>query len=130
MKKRTAGGHSFPSSLLCHVTFLTNTYISNTHTIRCAESRYFSKVAWLHRDDITSSWGGVSPSRLSQELYLSNSVTIEPLEVKIISILLYKNNNCPMLFCTFTIDKSSFLTTVTQKMFCVSLFSVKKVSDI
>ena len=39
-------------------------------------------------------------------------VTIDPLKVKIISILLYKNNNRPMLFCTFTIDSSSFLTTV------------------
>ena len=37
---------------------------------------------------------------------------IDPPEVKIISILLYKNSNCPMLFCTFTIDNSLFLTTV------------------
>ena len=29
-------GHSFSSSLLCHVT-LGNTYISNTHTLRCAD---------------------------------------------------------------------------------------------
>ena len=53
-------------------------------------------------------------------------VTIDPLEVKIISILLYKNNNCPTLFYTFTIDNSSFLTTVKKKMICVSLFSVKE----
>ena len=39
-------------------------------------------------------------------------VTIDPLKVKIISILLYENHNRPMLFCTFTIDSSSFLTTV------------------
>ena len=53
-------------------------------------------------------------------------VTTDPLEVKIISILLYKNNNSPTLFCTFTIDNSSFLTTIKKKMSCVSLFSIKK----
>ena len=42
-------------------------------------------------------------------------VTIDPPEVKIISILLYKDSNCPTLFCTFTIDNSSFLTTVKKK---------------
>ena len=31
-----------------------------------------------------------------------------------------------MLFCTLTIDNSSFLTTVKKKMFCVSLFLAKK----
>ena len=35
-------------------------------------SRYFLQVMWSHRDDITRSWRGVSPGRLSQELYLSN----------------------------------------------------------
>ena len=53
-------------------------------------------------------------------------VTIDPVEVKIISILLYKINNCPSLFCTFTIDSSSYLTTVKKKMVCVPLFSVQK----
>ena len=53
-------------------------------------------------------------------------VTTDPLEMKIISILLYKNNNSPTLFCTFTIDNSSFLTTIKKKMSCVSLFSIKK----
>ena len=52
-------------------------------------------------------------------------VTIDPLEVEIISILLYKDSNCPTLFCTFTIDNSLFLTTVKKKMYCVSLFPVK-----
>ena len=47
-------------------------------------------------------------------------------EVKIISILLYENSNCQMLFCTFTIGNSLFLTTVQKTMFCVSLFSVKE----
>ena len=57
-------------------------------------------------------------------------VTIDPLEVKILSILLYKNNNCPTLFCTFTINKSSFLTTVKKKnVLCILIFS-KKVSDL
>ena len=51
---------------------------------------------------------------------------IDPPEVKIISILLYKNSNCQMLFCTFTIGNSLFLTTVQKTMFCVSLFSVKE----
>ena len=53
-------------------------------------------------------------------------VAADPLEKKIISILLSKNNNCPTLFCTFTINKSSFLTTVKKKMTCVSLFSIQK----
>ena len=44
-------------------------------------------------------------------------VTIDPLEVKIISILLYKNINSSMLFGTFTIDNSSFLTTVKEEMY-------------
>ena len=52
-------------------------------------------------------------------------VTIDPLEVKIISILLYKNSNCPTLFFTFTIGNSLFHATV-KKMYCVSLFSVKE----
>ena len=52
-------------------------------------------------------------------------VTIDPLEVKIISILLYKNSNCPTLFFTLTIDNSLFHATV-KKMYCVSLFSVKE----
>ena len=30
-------------------------------------------------------------------------VTTDPLEVKIVSILLYKINNCPTLFCTLAI---------------------------
>ena len=42
-------------------------------------------------------------------------VTIDPLEVKIISVLLYKNNNCQTLFCTCTIDNSSFLTNIKKK---------------
>ena len=53
-------------------------------------------------------------------------VTIDPLEVKIISILLYKNSNCPTLFCTVTIANNLFLATIKKKMFCVSLFSVKE----
>ena len=52
-------------------------------------------------------------------------VTTDPLEVKIISILLYKNNNRPTLFSTFTVDNSSFCTTVKKKASCVSLFSVQ-----
>ena len=50
--------------------------------------------------------------------------TIDPSEVKIISILLNKDSNCPTLFCTFTIGSGLFLTTVKKKMVCVSLFSV------
>ena len=54
----------------------------------------------------------------------STLATIDPLKVKIISILLYKDSNSPTLLCTFTIDNSLFLTTVKKKMFCLSLFSV------
>ena len=32
-----------------------------------------------------------------------------------------------MLFCTFTIDNSLFLTTVKKKMSCLSLFSEQKI---
>ena len=51
-------------------------------------------------------------------------VTMDPLEVKIISILYYKNSNCPTLFWPFIIDNSLFYTAV--KNICVSLFSVKE----
>ena len=50
--------------------------------------------------------------------------TIDPSEVKIISILLNKDSNCPTLFYTFTIGSGLFRTTVKKKMFCISLFSV------
>ena len=46
-------------------------------------------------------------------------VTIDPLGVKIVSILLCENNNCPTLFGNFTIDNS----------LCICIFS-KRVSDI
>ena len=59
-------------------------------------------------------------------LDLSPKSCAYPTSVKIIPILLHKYNNCPMLFCTFTIDNSSFHTTVKKKMFYVSLFSVTK----
>ena len=68
-EEENSWGHFFPSSLLCHVT-LTNTYISNTHTLRCADEYVFFKTR-VTCDDITSSWGRVSPGLLSQE-YLSN----------------------------------------------------------
>ena len=43
------------------------------------------------------------------------AVTIDPAEVMIISILLHENNYFPMLFCTFTIDNRSFITTANKK---------------
>ena len=89
-------------------------------------SRYFSKVTWPHCDDITSSWRGVLLDFSPLSCTYPTLVTTDPLEVKIISIILYKNTNCPMLFCTFTTDNSSFLTTVKKKMSCVSLFSIQK----
>ena len=45
-------------------------------------------------------------------------VTIDPLEVKIISILHYKNSNCPTLFCTIIIDNSLFYTAVKKCFVC------------
>ena len=124
LKQRTAGGHSFPSSLLGLVA-LTNTYISNTHT-NMQMSRYFSKS----HDPLVMTL--LTPG---EECHLDFSlksctyptlVTIDPLRVKIVSILLYKNNNYPTLFCTFTIDKNSLLTIAEKKMFCVSVFLVKE----
>ena len=57
-------------------------------------------------------------------------VTIDPPGVKTFSILLYKSNNCPMLFCTFTLDNCSFLTTAEKKnVLCILIFS-KRVSDL
>ena len=53
-------------------------------------------------------------------------VSIDSPEVKIISILLYKDSKCPTLFYTFTIDSSLFFTTVKKKMSFVFLFSVKE----
>ena len=119
-------GYSFPSSLLFHMT-LTNTYISNTYTLRCVDEKVFFKSR------ATPFWWHYLAS--GEECFLDFSpkscayptlVTPDPLEVKIIAILLYKNNNRPTLFCTFAIDNSSFRTTVKKKASCVSLFSVQK----
>ena len=55
-------------------------------------------------------------------------VTIDPLEVKIISILHYKNSKCPMLFCTFITDNSLFYTEV-KKCFVYPYFH-ERVSDL
>ena len=118
-------GYSFPSSLLFLMT-LRNTYISNTHTIRCVDEKVFFKSR------ATPLWWHYLAPR--EECHLDFSpkscayptlVTTDPLEVKIISILLYKNNNRPTLFSTFTVDNSSFCTTVKKKASCVSLFSVQ-----
>ena len=125
LRKRTAGGT--PSHHHYLVTLLWQVLISQMLIhLDVQMNRYFSKVVWPNCDNITSSWGEVSPRLLSQELSYPSLVTTNPLEVKIISILLYKNNNSPTLFCTFTIDNSSFLTTIKKKMSCVSLFSIKK----
>ena len=109
---------------------LTNTYISSTHTLT-----YTQMCRWV---GIFLNWHDpfemtlLAPGRgchldfSPKNCAYPTLVTTDPLEVKIISFLLYKNNNCPTLFCTFTIDNSSFLTTVKKKMFCVSLLSVKK----
>ena len=48
-------------------------------------------------------------------------VTLDPLEAEIISVLLCKNN-CPKLFCSFTIDNSSYITTVRKKCFVYPCF--------
>ena len=115
LRKRTAGGT--PSHHHYLVTLLWQVLISQMLIhLDVQMNRYFSKVVWPNCDNITSSWGEVSPRLLSQELSYPSLVTTNPLEVKIISILLYKNNNSPTLFCTFTIDNSSFLTTIKKKM--------------
>ena len=119
-------GHSFPSSLLCHVA-LANTYLKYSYTQMCRWVGIFQK-----------SYDPIVMTLLvtGEECYLDFSswsctyptlVSIEPLEVKIISIFLYKNDNCPTLFWAFIIDNSSFLTTACYtKMLYVVLFSVKK----
>ena len=103
---------------------LKNTYISNTIHSSVQIGRYFSNS----HDSIMMAL--LAPG---EECHLDFSpksctyptlATIDPPEVNIISILLY--SNYPMLYCTFTIDNSLFLTTVKKKMFCVSLFSVKE----
>ena len=70
-EEENSRGHSFPWSLLCHVTF-TNTYIWNTHTLRCKDELVFFKSCFSLLRWHTSSWRGVSPGLLSKELYLSN----------------------------------------------------------
>ena len=70
LKKRTAGGT--PSYHHYFVTWLWQILISQILIHWDVQmSMYFSKLAWPHWDDITSSWGRVSPGLLSQE-YLSN----------------------------------------------------------
>ena len=113
-----------PSSLLCHVT-LANTYLKYSYTQMCRWVGIFQK-----------SYDPIVMTLLvtGEECYLDFSswsctyptlVSIEPLEVKIISIFLYKNDNCPTLFWAFIIDNSSFLTTVTQKCSMYPYFQQK-----
>ena len=108
--------HSFPLSLLCQVTWQILIHSD------VQMSRYFSKVLWPHHDDMNSSW---------EECYLDFSpkictyptlVTIDALEVKIISILLYKKDT---YFALLSLTIVYFLLLSHKKMFCVSLFSVK-----
>ena len=85
-------------------------------------SRYFSKS----HDPIVmtlQATGEECHLDFSKELYLSNFGDHRP------SILLYKNSNCPILFCTFTINNSLFLTTVKKRNVCILIF-IKRVSDL
>ena len=124
-EEENSRGHSFLSSLLCHVT-LRNTHISNTHILRCAdEYRYFSKVTWLHCNNITSYWGWVSPGLFSQELCLSNLCDHRPSRTEDNFNFTFRYNNLPMLFCFFIISNSSFLTTGREKLLFILIF-IKK----
>ena len=70
LRKRTAGGT--PSHHHYLVTLLWQVLISQMLIhLDVQMNRYFSKVVWPNCDNITSSWGEVSPRLLSQELYLS-----------------------------------------------------------
>ena len=121
-EEKNSRGHSFPSSLLCHVTSAICQILIHSDV---QISSIFEKLC----DPIVMTL--LVPG---EECHLDFSpkscayptlVTTDPLEVKIISILLYKNNNRPTLFSTFTVDNSSFCTTVKKKASCVSLFSVQ-----
>ena len=125
LKQRTTGEHSFPSSLLGLVT-LTNTYISNTYTCKCADEQIFFKVTWSVKMTLLVPGEKCQLGFSPKSCTYPTLVTIDPLGVKIVSILVYKNDNCPTLFCTFTTDNSSFRTIAKKKMFCVSIFLVKE----
>ena len=128
-EEQNSRGLSFPSSLLCQVT-LTNTYIWNTHALRCADE-------WvLFKNSMTPSWwhylllGGRGAGVIWTSLPIVVPIQLwwpsrseNNFNFTLILPQFYLNN-CPMLFCTFTIDNSSFLTTIMQKMFS------KTVSDL
>ena len=125
LKKRTAGGT--PSYHHYFVTWLWQILISQIliHS-EVQISWYFSKVSWPYYDGILAPGEECHLDFSSKSCTYPSLVTRDPLEIKIILILLYENNNCPTLFCIFTIGNSSFLTTVKKKMSCVSLFSIQK----
>ena len=114
LKKRTAGegGALIPIITTLSRDFDKHLYLKYSYTQMCRWVGIFQK-----------SHGPIVMTLLApgEEFHLDISpksctyptlVIIDPLEVKLISILIYENNNCPMLFGTFTIDNSSFLTAV------------------
>ena len=89
-------------------------------------SRYFSKSRDLVVMTLVTSRGEFHLGFSSRSCTYPTLVTIDSLGMKIVSILLYKNNDCPTLFCTFIIDNSSFLTIAKKKMFYVFVFLVNE----
>ena len=93
-------------------------------------SRYFLKIAWPHHDDMTCSLGGgggrgyldFSPNSCIIQLWWP-SRSEDNFNFTLILPQFYLNN-CPVLFCTFTIDNSSFLTTIMQKVFSKTVYDL------
>ena len=117
-EEKNSRGHSFPSSLLCHVTSAICQILIHSDA---QMSSIFEKLC----DPVVMTL--LVPG---EECHLDFSpkscayptlVTLDPLEAEIISVLLCKNN-CPKLFCSFTIDNSSYITTVRKKCFVYPCF--------
>ena len=124
-KKRTAG--ATPSHDHYFVTWLSQILISEILIHPDVKmSWYFSKVASPYYDGILAPGEECHLDFSPKSCTYPTLVTRDPLELNINLVLLYKNNSCPTLFCTFTIDNSSFLTTVNKRKSCVSLFSLQK----
>ena len=125
LKKRTAG--VTPSHAHYFVTWLWQILISEILIHSDVKmSWYFSKFASPYYDGILAPGEECHLDFSPKSCTYPTLVTRDPLELNINLVLLYKNNSYPTLFCTFTIDNSSFLTTVKKRKSCVSLFSLQK----
>ena len=124
LKRRTAGA-LFPIITTWSHNFDQYLYLKYSYTHICKWVVFF-KVTWPHRDDVTSSWEECHLDFSPKSCTYSTLATIDPPEVKIISILPYKIVTVQLYSAPLPLTIVYFLLLLRKKMFCVSLFSVKE----